>query len=272
MLKSFNFRDFITHFRACITVILETTPFIRKHKLWKGFFDHKWVTAVTIIIALIFTYVVYGNLKASFAPDLDEVALASMSPELEGLIDDAKESGKRGAYTSGTKYMLLIILEVIIFHFSVKTLTILSNNGRVTQFKDFVNAEKRMIKIMVLNFGKGLIVNAVLYVAFSLIDFDFLTKYVMFFVYAYFIGYAFLDNYNEQFVKTIKNSQAIIRQHVGATTALGLLITILLYVPIVGPIIGPIFGSIAGAIYGERYKIENAIGLVGLEDEEVEIV
>ena len=81
----------------------------------------------------------------------------------------------------------------------------------------------------------------------------------MFFIYSYFVGHAFLDNYNEQFNKSIKNSDSIIKQHIGASLALGIVISALLFIPLLGPLCAPILGAIAAAIYGERYKIEDSL-------------
>lgn len=260
MLNSFNFSAFFPQIRTTLKVLKDTTPFIRKHKLWKGFFDHKWVLTMTILVSVIFSFIVYRNLIPSIDPEqLDLAVQAGLGPEMTEMVDGAKSEGKKGAFFSGTKYLLIIFLEVIIFHFSMKTLSILTNGNRVLQFRDFVVAEKRMIKVMAVNFIKGVIVQALLFIGLSMIGMKVLSPFLMFFVYAYFIGYALLDNYNEQFARTIKQSQAIIRQHLGAAVTIGVLITGLIYIPLVGPIFAPIFGAIAAAIYGERFKIEDCV-------------
>ncbi len=275
MLKSFNFRETIPQFLNCVKVIRDTPAFIKEHKLWRGFLEKKWILFVTLFISCLFTYTVYQNfLPSSSGEELDIAMMqAGLSPELEGMMDDAAEAGKGGARYSGIKYLLIVFLEVIIFYFSVKTLNVLSDREREPKMKDFMKAELRMLKVMGFNFIKGVLYNVLIWTALSIAGMGWLTKYIMFFVYAYFLGYAFLDNYNEQFVKTIKNSQAIIRQHFGASLALGLLITGIIFIPLVGPIVGPIFGGIAGAIYGERFKIENTLPelLVAEEGTSIEI-
>ncbi len=170
--------------------------------------------------------------------------------------NDVKSGSQKTVFSSGTKYLLFILLEVIIFHFAVRTLSILRGTKREISLNDFFKAEKRMIILMGINFIKGIVAYIVVTVALSIVGFNSYTPFVMFFVYAYFIGFGFLDNYNEQFGKTMNQSLVIVRQHVGASTAIGLLISGLLFIPFIGPLFSPIFGAIAATIYGERYKIE----------------
>lgn len=259
MLKKFNFHDIIPQLTSTVAVLRDTIPFIKKHKLWKGYFDYRWIALLSIVISVMFTVIAYKNLSANYFAPLEPQIEMTLNQDVGETVGDVKSESKRGAVTSGTKYILIILLEVIIFYFSVKTLGILSDRPRRPTFKEFVRAEKRMIKIMIINFIKGVIALAIVSAFLSIIGYRVLSPFIMFIVYSYFMGYAFLDNYNEQFDHTIKNSQAIIRQNIGGALGIGIVISLLIYIPLLGPLFGPIFGSVAAAIYGERYKIENDV-------------
>lgn len=217
---------------------------------------------MSIAISLIFTYLVYQNLTANYFGGLDTAVDLGMDPALRDEVVKLKSEGQRGAVTSGTKYLIVILLEVIVFHFSVKTLSILTDRQRRPSFKEFMAAEIRMIKIMIWNFIKGVIVSAVVAFILNIFGLGFATPIIMFFVYAYFMGYAFIDNYNEQFSFTIRKSQSIIRCHLGAALTIGVIVSVMIYIPLIGPLFAPIFGAVSAAIYGERFKIENALATI----------
>ncbi len=258
MLKQFNFKDFVPQVLDSFQAMKETTPFIVKNKLWRGILDNKWVATFSIIISILFTYYLFKDI-GQFVADVvnEDVALAGLGLDMDELTKGVKEEGKSALFTGGSKYLLIIFMEVIIFSFTVKTFSILTNGDNNITFRDFVEAEKRMIIVMVRNFIQAAIAHLIIYICLSIVGVSDLTSFVMFFVYAYFLGFAFLDNYNEQFEKPIKESQLIIRQHVGASTALGVLASGLIFIPLVGPIFMPIVVAIAATIYGTHHNIQN---------------
>ncbi|GLR17733.1 EI24 domain-containing protein [Portibacter lacus] len=264
MLKKFNFRDILPQCISSISIIRETIPFIKKHKLWLGIFDYKWIAVLSIIISLAFTYFVYENLASNYLQGFYVEDIQNVDQNMNDAVGEVRSEGKRGAITSGTKYLLVILLEIVIFYFSVKTLSILTDKERRPTIAEFIKAETRMLKLMVLNFVKGIIVLVIVSAILFLLGVSFLSPFVMFLVYGYFMGYAFIDNYNEQHGNTIKKSGQIIQQHLGAALTIGTVVSLLIYIPLVGPLCGPIFGSVAAALYGERHKIEHT--LLPIED------
>ena len=238
----------------------DTMPFVKKHKLWQGLFEHRWIAVVSVIIAALFSYYVlsswglFGDETVSA-----DVLQASLGSELGEISEVAKEVGKKAASSSGSTYLLFILLEVVIFYFTVKTFSILVHNKEKPTVGDFIQAEKRMIIVMFRNWIKGLIIHAIIYFALALVDLEVLVPFIMFFVYAYFLGYAFLDNYNEQFDKPVSESQQIVRQHVWASTLMGVVGTGLLLIPLFGPLLTPILGAVAATLYGQREGIQVAL-------------
>ena len=260
MIKSFNLADFFDHMRNCTTVIAKTWPFIKKNKLWAGYLENKWVVILTLIISVLFTYFVINDLiDYDYQYFLDSLSFGSPEGKLS---DHMKSAGKGQAISSGSKYLLIILLEIIIFHFSVKAVNALTGGNHKPDFKQFYKAEIRMIKLMIINFVKGVIAHGIINAGLHILGFSSLSPIIMFFVYGYFIGYAFFDNYNEQYEKTIKESQYIVRKHFGASVGLGVFISVMLYIPLVGPIFAPIFGGITASIYGYRYQIQDDVTIV----------
>jgi hypothetical protein len=227
----------------------ESYAFFKANKLWRGIFKHKWILFLTIIISGLFTFALFSNLFSG--SDISDVITGNEGP----ISGTAK--GKATAMFGGSKFVLLIMLEVVIFHFSVKTLEILYNEEYITTFAMFIKAEIRMIKVMIRSFFYSLIAQVILTVVLSLSSFEFVLPFVMFLVHSYFIGFSFLDNYNEQQKLDIKESDICVRHNSGAATTLGVVASIGLMIPILGVLVVPVLGAITANIYGFRYNMEN---------------
>lgn len=251
---TFNIIKIPLHALNMLESIFETFPFIKKNKLWKGYFENKWVLIVTLIISILFSYWLMTNLF--FSGDIDSSNLSEHGASVK---EGIKDASKGEAISSGTRYLLLIILEVIIFHFSVKTLSILTGQKQDVKFKQFMTAEKRMIKLLFISFIKGTVAGIFIWVILALMGIGYLSSFIMFFVYSYFMGYAFIDNYNEQFSISINESLLKVRQHVGAATMLGVVVSGLIYIPIIGPFIAPLIGAIAATIYSHKYQVHKVL-------------
>ena len=245
-----------------INATRQSIPFFRNNRLLHGLFQQKWIVLVLIIGSCLYSYSFIKDVYDFFStPATNEVLEASLSntADLGKISEVVKDQGKQAAFHGGSKYLLLILLEVIIFFVSVKTLSILNNEPHKPTFKEFIRAEERMIKVMFSNFILALIIQIFVYIALSILGFSDLSVFVMFFVHAYFIGYAFLDNYNEQFGLKLKESRKIITQHKFASTALGVLISGILIIPVLGAIITPFLGAVIATLYGHNYQMEETI-------------
>lgn len=261
----------------------QAPKFIIDHKLWKGFFDHVWVSLFSFIIAVLFSYILVNNfldknsaneaipieasleenentqeVKEDFSSnEANEYVQGSNVKGEEKLNAKIKKEGGVLFFSGGMKYLLLILLEVLIFHFAVKTYSILKGKSTVLKFNDFYKAEIRMITVMVQSLIKTGIGYLVLTVLLNIIGYEFLKSPLMFIVYSYFIGHAFLDNYNEQHALSISKSDKIIRKKFGASTALGMLGSVIMLIPVIGPLTAPLFCSVTATLYGYRNQIEN---------------
>jgi len=197
---------------------------------------------------------VQENLGNSFGNELSDEINQEVSTELEGAKEQIREH--RTVFSSSLKFLLLIFLEVLIFHFAVRTNNILKGKNTEAVFKDFTHAQVRMIKVMGLKWALGIAFYSIVSVVLGLAQIEFIKPVVMYLIYAYFIGFAFLDNYLEQFGYSIRESGECIQTHFGAATAFGVIAVVLMHIPFLGPLITPFICAIAATRYGHASKLE----------------
>lgn len=264
MLHQLNLSDFGPQCIRLLKILGESFHFFKTHKLWKGIFEHKWILLLTIILSTLFTFTLFSDLYDFIfsSQELEKVGLELGETGLEYDLEDSKstsEGAKDTAIFGGSKFLMLILFEIVIFYFSVKTLEILNNEKYKTTFGMFLKAEFRMFKVLVRGFIFSLVALVVLEIAMYFIGANYLVPALMFFVHAYIIGLAFFDNCNEQQKLNIKESNICIRHHSGAATMLGVVASLGLLVPFVGALIVPVLGAITANIYGFRYNIDNPL-------------
>lgn len=266
MFKSLNLKDFAQHAANGIEVMMTSWRFFKENKLWKGFLTYKWVALCTILISIVFSYFFIHDMGSYLFSEQVSNPINEAGFIDDAISEQAKEDNKKTSFSGGSKFLLLIVLELIIFFFSMRTLEILSGKRNKANFKVFWKAELRMVKVMFKSFIQGTIIQFGLYIILSIFGLTILNGFLMFFVYASFMGMAFLDNFNEQYGMTIKESEYVAKQHFGAAFVLGIATSLLLMIPIVGPIVTPIFGAISANVYGYRFKLQENIAVSGLSE------
>ena len=272
-------------------VLIDTPNFIIKHQLWKGFLDHSWVLLFSIIIASACTYTLYRDIHDYFIPeenraievnvstdDLDK-GIEELEKAMERIPDEGKvelEAGKESLedqkekikgkhkplFSGSLKFLLLIFLEVLIYHFAVKTNNILKKTNKKLAFKEFSTAQIRMIKVMGRKWLAGLLMYILISIVCGITGTSNLKDAIMFLVYGYYMGFAFLDNYLEQFHFSIKKSATCIQSHFGAATVFGLFTSLVMNVPLIGPLVVPFLCAIAATRYGHQSHMEDFEELV----------
>jgi len=270
-----------------VRILLSTPAFISKHKIWSGFLKNTWVVIFSIIIAVGFSYVLFNDLHHYFSPEIEQTidlqastegidegikALEeatellpeeSSNDELEAgkvSLEEAKESiegDHKSLFSGSLKFLLLIFLEVLVFHFAVRTNNILKNENHIPKFKSFYNAQVRMIKVMGRKWLYGLIMYILISILFGIAGIGELKDSFMFLIYGYYMGFAFLDNYLEQYHYTIDESAAIIQSHLGASVVFGAFASLLMHIPLIGPLVMPFICGIAATRYGHEYNLDN---------------
>lgn len=272
---------------AAWQVLLDTPAFIKRHQLWQGFLDHKWIMIVTILIMGKLSVTLYNDLHNYFDPPAIEVAIDIPTEEMEESIkaleaaalnspEDVKErleaekrslmekkekleENHKPLFSGSYKFLILIFLEILIFHFSVGTNNILKGKNRILTIKEFYLAQIRMVLVMGHKWIYGLLMYILVSVVCGLLSISYLTDFIMFFVYSFFLGFAFLDNYLEQFHLTIQESSKHIQSHYGAAVVLGIFASIGMSIPVIGPILIPFICAVAATIYGHEAQMEKEV-------------
>ncbi len=228
---------------SALKYLREAPAFISDNKLWKGYWKSGWISKVTLILAAICSWKLITQFKDLFTPETSS-EIVSM-----GLFQGMGQISDKLFLNSGVKYLILILLEVVIFYFSVKTYEILSKKERTLELKDFINAQIRMIKVAMLSWIYELIISIGLSILFGIFNIDFMSKVLGFFVEFFFIGAAFMDNYNEQFRLTINDSFKKSSAHFGAALVIGFFAYIMLLIPFFGVVFAPFFCAVAATCY-----------------------
>ena len=265
-----------------VQVLRETPAFIKKHQLWNGFLDHKWILFLTMLIMGTLSATLYNDIKdyilsPAIPSNITEEGLEEEMAALEAVALFSNEDGKakleekiqsladtkeklkeqhKPLFSGSYKFLILILLEVLIFHFAVGTNNILKNEKRLLSLKEFFRAQIRMIKVMGHKWVYGLVMYVLVSIVCSILKISYLTNFIMFFVYGFFLGFAFLDNYLEQYHFSIKKSSKQIQTHFGAATVLGVFASIGMLIPVIGPILIPFICAVAATIYGHKEQME----------------
>ena len=249
-------RVYTRQFGFSIAVLPQTVKFIREQKLWKGLLSYGWVARLLMIVALL------GGMKflGVFMNWINQVVSANSAGEAVASMGlfakDLAAGGYELLFSSGSKYVMLILLEVVVFHFARRTVEILTGNTAKAGWSDFVEAQIRMIKVAFRCWILEMVVVSLLSVFFGIFGFvDFLEPVLILAVQCYFLGFAVVDNYNEQFGLTIKESVSYSWQYLGVILALGLFFYAALLIPVLGTIMGPCIAAVAVCVI--MYKLSD---------------
>lgn len=220
--------------------------FMWHHRLWEGLRNYGWVAKGLVIIAVaVGIYMIAEVVDFLNNHNNDAVQALFMSSDslFITFFEDLYDSLSDGAM----KWVILVLLEVVIYHFMRRSLAIILNKQveNAHTFKPFLEAQKRMIVVsffalvfegLVLNVGETFLPGFI-NVLFSIL------------VSSAFLGFVIADNYNEQFGLTIEQSRRHVwRRYIGISIGLGLPLFFMLKVPLIGAVIGPLVTSVTAAI------------------------
>jgi hypothetical protein len=244
-----TYRTFISQLFITLGSLRAAVVLIRERELWQGINRYSWVFKALVIVAIIvglsFLAEVGGWISSLFVGDTSINAFSAMGTMISNIATDGYES-----FTSGLlKYVVLVLSEVVVFHFMQRALEEIQGHPVRTDFSAFFKAQIRMIKVAIRAWIMEIIVSALVSVVFGIFGFmDWLESPILFLVQCYFFGLVILDNYNEQFGMTIKESMAFSKSYMGVSLALGFVLYMLMLVPLVGVVFGTILVSVTAAI------------------------
>jgi len=223
----------------------DAIDFIYKHRIWEGFWKYGWVAKLLVVIGVIIGMKFLSVIFSWFtqADTSDPIAVISSVGSLMGQM---AEEGYEFLFLGGMKYIMMIILEIVVFHVCRRTTAILTGQDSQASFDAFVKAQVRMIKVVIRCYIMEMIATILLKIFFGIFGFvDFLQPAFVFGVQCYYLGFVVMDNYFEQFSLSIKESVKYAQNFIGVALAIGLLLQGMFSIPIAGAIAGPFISAVA---------------------------
>ena len=221
--------------------------FIKENRIWDGILKYTWLSKFLFITGIvgglaflkfIFDYWIDSNV-------MNEISLASFGTALSGFFVQGYDIFVIG----GLKYVILILMEVIIFHFIRRTIEIQTNTVLDTSLNAFIQAQIRMIKVVAYSWLMETIVTViVVQVGLNIIGYDSLQSVATLLIQSYFLGFAIIDNYNEIYDMTIKQSLRYANQYAAVTLIIGLSAYVMMLIPLLGTVAGPLVGAVVAAL------------------------
>jgi hypothetical protein len=234
-------RDFIT----TIKNYREVFPFIKKNKIWEGFLDYSWVIKFLLFLGALLSLKFAGVFNDFF----NQTSEQGISFNILGdLIGDTLEEGYDLFKMSGFKYAILILLEVVIFHFARKTLEILTGEKAEANLSSFIKAQVRMFKVVLFAFVMETVFTILVNAGLSIFGLKLISSVVNFFIQCFFLGFVIIDNYNEIYHMSIKQSFKYTRQYIGVSIGIGIVIYVLMLLPLIGAALAPLLAAVTATI------------------------
>ncbi|MFK7933504.1 MAG: hypothetical protein AB8G22_08335 [Saprospiraceae bacterium] len=243
-----NLRNFIPLFLLSMTVHTEVPTFLRRYPVWQGFWKYNWVSKFLLVVAMILGFSSLGKLT-SWWSGADTSTMLGFAGSVTDLAQDFGSTAYGLLADGGMKYVILLLVEVLIFHATYKTLDIITEEKHPEPaLDDFIRAERRMFEIVIRSWVLELLVMIAVGAILGIIGLDILENSIHILVQCYFLGLAVIDNYHEHRGRTIRQSYAITHQVIGLAFGVGLILYLLLMIPLVGVIIGPLVASVAATL------------------------
>lgn len=247
--------SYLSQFIDTLSAHQEAVQFIIRHKLWEGFWKYSWVLRMLIFAAILFSLNSL-NIFIKWLDRFNTSETVNTFEEMGVLMEKMALDNYNFLFSGSLKYIILILIEVVIFHICRRTMEILSGETSDLTFNTFLKAQVRMIKVVIRAYFMEMVVTVLIKIGFGIFSaYDFLEPVLIFAAQCYFLGILVLDNYNEQFHLTIKDSLKYARRFKGVALAVGLLLNIFLMIPLIGPIVGPAIAAVAVTLV--MYKISD---------------
>jgi hypothetical protein len=248
--------DLISQFLRGIRKYSDAYYFIRKYRLWEGFGNYKIVSWVLILGAGYLGYKFLSIFRNKISDIADE-GFIGMGAEVFSTTATVFRESYDFLFAGTYRYLIFLLLEVLIFHFAVRTVEILSHRDFKLTAKVFIHAQFRVLKLIIFNFGVELIVAAFLGFMLGIFGLGWLKAGLMFILQCFLMGFLVIDNFNEIQGSGIRTSFKRTTKHLGAAIGLGLPLYLIMFIPVIGAIVGPIIGVVAGSLL--MYELEPEI-------------
>lgn len=251
METKFSIREVLTNFPISLFTYKEAVQFIQTNKLWRGMDQYGWLSKALVIVAIILAWYAYGTVgRITEVFDAQDFTAAYQS--LSSSVSDISSMGADFVSSSYFKYIVFILMEVVIFHFARRTLEIKTNQNFDTTFKAFWKAEKRMLKVAIHCAVTEWFLTLAITIIVSIFGLDFIKAPLVLIMQCYFLGFLMLDNYNEAYHLTIKESLKFSKSFSGVALGIGFVSYMMMMIPLVGSFLAPLLGAVTAAIVMHR--------------------
>ncbi len=219
--------------------------FVKVHKLWQGILEYRWLSKFLILAGVLMSLQLLSFfIKLITSAGQDSGVLSASS----GLFTNIWEEASSLFAIGGMKYVVLILLEVVIFHFSRRTLEVMTGDSVDHSFKAFLRAQVRMIGISIYSFIMESLMSIVVSIGLSMLLLGTVKPVAVLLIQCYYLGFAIVDNYNEVYGMSLKQSARLTKEYWGVAIVTGIFVYVLMLVPVAGTVAGPIAGAVAATI------------------------
>ena len=214
--------------------------FARKNRIWEGFMAYGWASRLFALVGVV-AGIKFLHVLWQYLMKVDESRPFAAAGMLGGFFQELFVAEYELLFAGGMKYGTMVLLEILIFHITFRTLCILLVKSGQPTLKDFIRAQVRMFKVSLA----CLVLESVFSMVARGLPFSSVS---VFLIQCAFMGIPILDNFLEQFDFSIRQSIHYSRQFAGVALGLGLMLQICFLVPVLGNVMGPVAASITSAL------------------------
>lgn len=238
---------FVRQFIHTILTFLQVPDFIKENRLWHGFRDHKFVTVALLLAGGLFSFHLFEVVRDWWNHlEIHDPIEAGLQATF--LVKNLAIGGYEFMFAGAYKYLVLIIMELLIFHMTLSTHAILNGHSEPLTPGIFVRAQIRMVKVSLFTFAMELAASMAIKIGLSILGFDLIKGVLLFLTQCFFLGFVMVDNYNEIHHLDIKHSYKHTMKYAGVSVGIGIVLYVLILIPIIGPFAGPMVAAIAATL------------------------
>ncbi|MCB0601820.1 MAG: hypothetical protein KDC28_11350 [Saprospiraceae bacterium] len=238
---------FVYDLAYTLSRIKDAVHFIRDNRLWEGMMGYSWLSRILLVVGLLLSLKFVVSFFKWYEQGVNEDhhnAVYQAFASTGHAFSDSLGFMFNGSF----KYILLIVFEIFIFHFSRRAIEILTGMKTHSDWKDFVAAQKRMIQIAIRNYAFEMVIVVLIGIPLGMIGMAFIKPVVAWLIGCYFIGFTLIDNYHEVYELNIKESEKRTKSYLGVSFGVGLVANTLMFLPVIGSLIGSILGAVLAAM------------------------
>jgi hypothetical protein len=214
--------------------------FAHKNRIWEGFMAYGWASRLFALVGTV-AGLKFLHILWQYLMKVDESHPFAAAGMLGGFFQELLVAEYELLFMGGMKYGTMVLLEILIFHITFRTLCILLVKSGQPTLKDFIRAQVRMFKVslacLVLESLGSMVARGLPFASVS-----------VFLIQCAFMGIPILDNFLEQFDFGIRQSIRYTMQFAGVALGLGLMLQVCFLVPVLGNVVGPVVASITSVL------------------------